>query len=378
MKLKLMLSAAIVAGVISAQAATSSASSAMAGGTNSSATNGSVDAMTTLFGDPVIAKGTGFQIKRSDLDSVTTRARASMASSGQPVPQDFDAGILYRLIQIQMLLQKATPEDVAKGKTDADKQYSNIVARAGSTDVLDRQLKLAGMTADQFRAKAAQEATANATLKRELNISITEAQIQDCYSNHESNFEMPEKVHVQHILLMTIDPATGAPLSTNTVASKRKQAEDLLKRVKAGEDFGTLARQYSEDPGAKANSGELPPFPKGEMLPEFEVTAFSLNPGQVSEIVTTKYGFHIIKLLNKSPAKKYGVHDEIPEAHVTPGEICKDSLESDQIQKLAPAYIEKLRKELDVQIIDPALKEQSDELMEVITNSAAQQAPPQN
>lgn len=381
MKLKLMFSAALIAGVISAQAATSSSTSAIAGGTNSAAStnSGSVDAMTTLFGDPVIAKGTGFQIKRSDLDSVTTRARASMASSGQQVPQDFDAGILYRLIQIQMLLQQATDADKANGQAEADKQYSNIVAHASSPEALERQLRLAGITADQFRAKAAQEATANAALKRALNISVTEAQIENCYSNHESNFEVPERVHVAHILLMTIDPATGTPLSTNTIASKHKQAEDVLKRAKAGEDFGALARQYSEDPGSKANNGEIPPFARdGRMVAEFEVAAFSLSPGQISDIVTSKYGFHIIKLLDKMPAKKYGVHDEIPDAQMTPGEICKDSLESDQIQKLAPAYIEKLRKEQNVQITDPTLKEQSDELMEIITNSAAQQAMPQN
>ena len=375
MKLKLMLSTVLIAGamfagVISAHAESSGSTAAMAPGTTSS---GSVDAMTALFGDPVIAKGTGFQIKRSDLDQVVTGARANFATQGQQIPADFDAGVLNQLVTIQMMLQKATDADRAAGKLEADTQYTNLVARMGSTDAFERQLKIAGITADQLRSKAAQEATAKIALKRELNVTVTPEQIRECYTNHEANFEEPEKVHAEHILLMTIDPTTRTPLSTNTIAAKHKQAEDILKRVKAGEDFGALARQYSEDQSSKVNGGELPPFARGEMVPEFEAAAFSLAPGQVSDIVTSAFGFHIIKVLDKTPAKKYGLNDAIPEAnHQTPAEICASSLESDKIKELAPAYIQKLRLDLNVQIVDPTLKEQSDELMQAATNAPVQ------
>src|ERR1700744_5063145 len=292
MKLKLILSAALVAGVISSQAATSGAAASMA----PASTNGpSADPMTTLFGDPVIAKGTGFTIKRSDLDQVVTSARANMAASGQQVPQGFDAGILNQLITIQMLMQKATPADRAAGQVESDKQYTNMLSHFPTPEAFDRQLKMAGITATELRAKATQEATAKITLKRELNVTVTPEQVRECYTNHEANFEEPERVHVDHILLMTIDSNTQMPLSTNTIAAKRKQIEDILKRVKAGEDFGALARQYSEDPGSKVNGGELPKFGRGDMVPEFEAAAFALSPGQISDIVTSKFGFHIIK-----------------------------------------------------------------------------------
>src|SRR5579859_1554302 len=102
MKLKFILSAALVAGVISAQAAAQTQPLS----TNSSA--GSADAMTTLFGDPVLAKATGFEIKRSSLDRYSANARSQAASSGQPLPENFDAIVLNELVTIQMLMQKAT------------------------------------------------------------------------------------------------------------------------------------------------------------------------------------------------------------------------------------------------------------------------------
>ncbi len=370
MKLKLILSAALIAGVISAQAATSSSASAVAAGATNSP---GVDPMTALFGDPVLAKGTGFAIKRSDVDKEATQARANAAASNQQVPPTLDAMVLNELITIQMLTQKATDADRAAGKALADEQYTNMLARFGSQDAFDRQLKIAGVTVQELRAKAAEQATAQVVLKRALKVTITPAQISDCYSNHEASFEEPEKVHAEHILLLTMDPTTKMPLSTNAVAAKRKQIEDLLKRIKGGEDFATLARQYSEDPGSKADGGELPKFARGQMVPEFDAAAFSLNPGQLSDIVTTAYGFHIIKVLDKTPAKKYGMYDVIPEANnLTPAKICENQLEADKLRQLAPAYVNGLRDELKVEITDPTLKEQSAELMAAATNAPAE------
>ena len=251
MKLKLILSAALMAGVISALAATETAAD-KAASTNATPE----DTMKALFGDPVIAKGDGFQIKRSELDQVVSGAKASAAAAGQPLPQDFEIGVLNQLITIQLLSKQATAADRAIGQADADLQYTNLLKRFGSMEAFQRQLKMVGLTVDDLRAKASQEAVAKAALKRALNINITDAEAKDFYEKHPADFEQPELAHVRHILLMTIDPATRTPLPTNTVTAKRKQIDDLLKKVKAGGDFAALAKQYSEDPGSKENGGE--------------------------------------------------------------------------------------------------------------------------
>ena len=366
MKLKLILSAALVAGVISAQAATS-------GATNSAP---KADAMTTLFGDPVIAKGKGFEIKRSELDEVVTGAKANAAAANQMLPPDFEISILNQLVTIQLLLSKATPADRVTGKNEADMQFTNLTERFGSAEAFARQLKVVGMTEENLRAKAAAEATAKAALKRELNLNITDAQVLAYYSNHAAAFEEPEKAHVRHILLMTIDPAARQPLSTNTVAAKRNQIESILKRAKGGEDFAALAKQYSEDPGSKDNGGELPKFGRGDMVAEFEAAAFSLKPNQISDVITTMYGFHVIKLLDKAAAKKYALTENIPQISKTPAAICKAELESEQIRSLAPAYVQKLRADSKVEILDPGLKALEQALLDAASNAPAAGANP--
>ncbi len=350
MKLQLILSAALFAGVIAARATTAPAV-APAG------TNASPEAtMTALFGDPVIVKGKGFTIKQSALDEVMTGAKANAAAQGQQLPQEFTIAILNQLITIQCLLQQATAADRLAGAAEADLQYTNLAKRFGSREAFLRQLKAVGMTEDELRAKATQEAVAKATLKRELNINVTDAQAQAFYAKHTAEFEQPETAHVRHILLMTVDPATRTPLPTNTVAAKRKQIDDLLRQIKGGADFATLARQYSEDPGSKDNGGELPEFPRGQMVPEFEAAAFSMTNGQVSDVVTSPFGYHIIKSMGRTAAKSYGFNDQLPQVNKTVADLCKNEVEAEQIKKLAPDYIKKLRTDLQVEITDPALE----------------------
>ena len=340
MKLKLILAAALIAGVHSTQAVTQPA----AAGTNANPEA----AMTALFGDPTVVKGNGFEIKRSDLDQVVSGAKANAAAAGQQLPPDFEISVLNQLVTIQMLLQTANAADQAAGKVEADLQYTNLLKKFQSPDAFERQLRAVGMTVADLRAKATQEAVAKTALKRLLNISITDEDAKDYYNQHAADFEQPEMAHVRHILLMTIDPATRSSLMTNTVAAKRRQIDDLRKRILAGEDFATLAKQFSEDPGSKENGGELPEFPRGQMVPEFESAAFALTTNQVSEVITTQFGYHIIKLLDKAPSKKI--------EYATAATDIKDGLARMKIAKLAPDYVKKLRADDQVEILDPALK----------------------
>src|SRR5208283_401134 len=204
------------------------------------------DAMTALFGDPAIAKGKGFEIKRSDLDEVMTGVKSSYAARGQVIPPSqlpmVEGQLLNRLIQVQLLLQKATAADKATGAQKADLQISNLLARAGTPEALDRQLKAVGMTMADLRSKVGQESIAQAVLTRGLNVTVTDAEVKKFYDDNPSDFERPETVHVRHILLMTMDPVTRAPLSDDQQKAKRKQADDLLKRIRGGADFAALAK----------------------------------------------------------------------------------------------------------------------------------------
>lgn len=373
MKFKLLASAALLAGVCSTPAVPAdtapAAAPAPATVNVAAATNANpAAAMAALFGDPVIVKAKGYEIKRSELDQMVSAARINQAAANQPVSRDTDVLVLEQLITIQSLLQKATPADEAAGKVDAHQQYTNLVAQFRSEDEFKHMLTAKGLAFDEYQKRVLQETTARAVVKRELNINITDDEARAFYNQHPADFEQPEQVHAQHILLLTIDPSSQPPLplSTNMVAAKRKQIEDLRKRVVAGEDFATLAKQYSEDPGSKANGGELPLFSRGKMVPEFEAAAFALNTNQVSEIVTSQYGFHLIKVLEKIPAKKIDF--------ATAGQDIKDFLGQKKLRKLLPDYMLKLRQEEGMRILDDALKAKDEQVQANQAAAAAEAA----
>lgn len=314
------------------------------------------DPMTALFGDPVIAQGTGVEVKRSQLDEVVAAIRAKAMAQGQNLSDtqltQFKVMALSDLIATQLLMQKATDADKAKGQKEADDQIAKILKQFGSQDALDLQLKASGKTMAQLRAQAVKAGTTSAVLIRELNAAPSEADMKKYYADHPSDFEQPEKVHVRHILLLTVDPSTRTPLPDDQIAAKRKQIDDLLKRARAGEDFAKLATQYSEDPGSKDDGGELPAFGRGQMMPEFETAAFGLTTNGISDVVTTAYGFHIIKFLGKTPAKKLDYSDV--------ADNLKDYLTLQNLKKQAPAYVETLKKAAKVEVLDTDLKAASD------------------
>jgi len=350
-KMKLIFSATLaMLAAASLSAATSGATSATIA---TSATP--VDAMTALFGDPVIAKGSGVEVKRSQLDEVIAAIKAKAMAQGQTISQEqltqFKQLALSDLIATQLLLQKATDADKAKGQKEADDQIAKILKQFGSQEALDRQLKASGKTMAELSAQAAKAGTTSAVLIRELNAAPSDADMKKYYDGHPADFEQPETAHVSHILLLTVDPSSRTPLADDQVKAKRKQIDDLLKRARAGEDFATLARQYSEDPGSKQNGGELPAFPRGQMVPEFEAAAFAMATNKISDVVTTVYGYHIIKLMEKKPAKKLD--------YAAVGDNLKDYLTLQKLKELAPAYVAKLKKAANVEILDADLKASS-------------------
>jgi peptidyl-prolyl cis-trans isomerase C len=366
-KIKLILPAALAAIIFGTCAAVADTNPAatnaapMAAGTNLSA----AATMASLFGDPVIAKGNGVEVKQSALDEVVMGVKSAYAARNQTIPPQQLMGIetqlLNRLIQIQLLLQKATDADRAAGKEKAALQISNLLAHAGTQEAFDRQLKAVGMTPDELRLKITQEATATSALTRALGVTVTDADATNFYAAHPTDFEEPEMVRAAHILISTHDPATGAELPDDQKAVKRKQIEELLKRARNGEDFALLASQYSEDPGSKDKGGEYT-FPKGQMVPEFEAAAFSLQTNQISDVVTTQFGYHIIKLYQKIPAQTI--------AYAKVADKIKDYLSQQKTEKLAPAYLDNLAKTADVEILDPDLKAAAAAL------AAATNAPP--
>jgi len=170
--------------------------------------------------------------------------------------------------------------------------------------------------------------------KLRQSVQISDDDLKVKYQQDIAQYQVPNRVHAQHILFMTV----GKPDAV--VDEIRKKAEDVLKQARKGTKFDDLAKKYSEDPGSKDKGGDLGWLVQGQTVPEFEKAAFSLQPGQVSDLVKTQYGFHIIKVLEKETA------------HTKPFDEVKDSIRApmmlskadDEASKVADQLAAAIRK----------------------------------
>lgn len=314
------------------------------------------DRITELFGDQVLARGKGLEIKRSEFDAAFIAVKSAATGRGARIPPEFlntlERQVLNDLIGMRLILNKATAEEKAKAREEFEVSFRKFKADENLTDAeyeerLEPQLLALGLTREQWQQQRMDQAAIKLVLERELKPSVTDEDVKKYYDEHPSDFEKPEMVKASHILLATRDQTTGAEFPEDKKQAKRKQMEELLKRARGGEDFAKLAKEYSEDSGSKDRGGEYT-FPRGKMVPPFESAAFSLAVGQISDIVTTQYGYHIIKLLEKIPAQKMEL------AQVA--DDLKDRLKQRAVQEQLKDYVPKLIKEANVEILDEKLK----------------------
>ena len=124
-------------------------------------------------------------------------------------------------------------------------------------------------------------------------VVVPPSEIERTYNNNLEQYSTPEQVRASHILLKT---------EGKDDAAVKAKAEDILKQARAGADFAELAKKYSEDEASQKNGGDLDYFGRGRMVAEFDQAAFALEPGKISDLVKTQYGYHIIKVVDKKAA----------------------------------------------------------------------------
>jgi parvulin-like peptidyl-prolyl isomerase len=302
-------------------------------------------ATTNAPDNPVIVKGKGFKIRRSDLDQVLATARARYPND--ELPSDAAARAVAQLIEIQLVLTKATDAEKAEGMRKAEEKLATVEKEFSPAE-MEQRLKATHMTVEDLRLKFSQEITAQQSLARQLGIHVTEDDAKAYFDAHPGAYDQPALAHVREILLLTTSDFTTSaapPLPADIITAKRRRMDELLERVRLGEDFAAVARQYNEDPLSKKAGGELS-FPKEQM--EFGDLAFTMQPKQISGVLTNEEGFRIFQLLEIISAKKAEFAD-------VAGQI-KSGLVGEQKRQLAPAYIIQLKKEADIQILDAELK----------------------
>jgi peptidyl-prolyl cis-trans isomerase D len=155
---------------------------------------------------------------------------------------------------------------------------------------------------------------------------VPPADIEREYNDRITEYSTPEQVRASHILLKT---------EGKDEAAVRAEAEKILEKAKAGADFAALAKQHSQDEGSAPGGGDLDYFGRGRMVPEFDAVVFTMQPGQISELVKTSFGFHIIKLVDKKP----GTTRPLEEVRAQ----LQDQLATERAQQQASSLAESLR-----------------------------------
>lgn len=234
----------------------------------------------------------------------------------------------------QTVDQTLVKQEVEKSNIQVDEaELDNLLDRVSSQfseEGFARRLEAQGLTLADFRQQLATSIQINELFAQNINeLKITEEDLQQFFNTNIENLGTPDRVRASHILLNTSE-----------------DAEFVLSKVKAGEDFDELAKQYSVGPSAPLG-GDLDFFAKGMLLPEFEEAAFNLNVGETSEVVQTTAGYHIIKVTDKRPTEEANYEELKP--------LIKFNLMDSKVRSFQGKigdYIRQLRDSADMQIFE--------------------------
>jgi peptidyl-prolyl cis-trans isomerase C len=266
----------------------------------------------------------------------TVQVMVEQSGRGRGAAPD-DPGVyrqaLQQAIMRELLFQDAVKRKIAANDAQVEQTYNEARVRFKDDKAWEAMLKGQGWDPQAFRNELRVHHTIQALLAKvaeEAGAQTTDQEAQAFYDSHPAVFDSGERVRASHILVRLPEGATGPAKE-----EMRKKAEALLQRVRAKEDFAALAKQSSEDPGSARNGGDLGAFGRGQMVPPFEQAAFALKPGEVSGIVETPFGFHIIKVTEKIPARK------LPFAEVK--ERLKLEMVQQKRQQAQQSYLNSLR-----------------------------------
>ncbi len=350
--------------------------------------------LSDLFGDEVIAKGRGVQVKRSQLEEALTAFQATLAIRGQQLSEAQrpyqESQLLQQLIVTQILTNRVTAADGKRVAEFAAEYIADAKKSATSDDGFRRQLKAMGITLEQFERRVQEQSYVKAVIEREVatGIQITDAQVKEFYDKGNdvliavmeadlakvqkdpaappnlagqitnriaevrrrnlARLEQTERVKVSHIFMLTQDRQTEEPLPAEQRQFKRQQLEKVRQRALAGEDFAKLIQEQSEDRGLKQTKGEYTFSREDPFSMEFKAAAFSLRVGAISDVVIAPNGLHLIKLLEKIPAKKAEFEKVAPEL--------KSFLREQELQRMLPEFFAKLTKDAGIEILDPKFR----------------------
>ena len=248
----------------------------------------------------IVARVNGETITGKDLDD----AVRAIAGRAGPIPPDerdrVYRGVLDNMIGYRLMIQEAKARKIAVSDADVDAQVAQIRAQFPSEAQFQQALTAQRTTLEAVRNDARDGMSADKLVESEIasKVAVKPEAVTDFYQKNQDKFQQGPRVRASHILIGIPQNADAA-----TKQAAKAKADALLKDLKAGKDFAATAKANSQDPGSAPNGGDLGYFEQGQMVPPFEQAAFALKAGEMSEVVETQFGYHIIKVADKQDSR---------------------------------------------------------------------------
>ena len=280
-------------------------------------------------------------VTKDQLDMELKRVEKQARMKGNPIaPSDrkqIKKELLETLINRELLYQESLKKGYVVQPIELDSEFQSIKARFADQQGFKQALSDMNISEADFKEQVKKGLSIQKLLETEIyaKLVVTDAESRSFYDNNPHFFQKPEQIRASHILVKVADED-----DEEKKASARKKIEEVLEKVEAGEDFERLARTYSEGP-SRTQGGDLGYFDRRKMVKPFSDAAFRLQPGEVSPIVKTRFGYHIIKVVDRKPETKLA-YDEIKSRLV-------ESLKKKKMQDAIAVYINEVKSNASIE-----------------------------
>jgi len=286
-----------------------------------------------------VAAVNGAVITRTDFDRAVSFAKQRALQTGKPVDDaQLNKGVLEQLIGTALLYQKSKKEGIKVDQKAVDERLEQWKKQFPNEEAYKKAMSTANLSVPQMKEDITKVMTIEKFIVERFvdKTTVPENEIKAYYESRLNLFKQPEQVKASHILIK-LEPKAKESEKKDAL----KKIRDVQKKQIKGDDFAKLAKEYSQGP-SNAKGGDLGYFKRGQMVPAFEKVAFKLKPGEVSDIVKTRFGYHLIKVVDKKPES------------TVPYEEIKDRLgqylKQEKVQKEIKQLVEKLRKKAKVEM----------------------------
>ncbi len=287
------------------------------------------------------------------------------SEAGQTMLKTLKENIMNSLVDMSVMKQAAQEKGLTVDAEEKETKFQELLKSRyqGNEEAFKEALEQNKVSRAEFDEQFADQLLLQKLFNDIVkDVKVTDEDIKKFYNENMDRFKVPEQLNAQHILIKA-DPENKAEL-----AKAKAEAEKLVAQIKGGADFGELAKKHSQDEGSKERNGDLGQFTRGQMVQPFEEALLKLKKGEVSAPVETRFGWHIIKRGDTTPAETRKLEDARP--------LIEGNLQQTKQQEVFEKWLEEAKKKADIQINEKLLEVEPPKKTEATETKEGENTPP--